>query len=248
MRKAFVALFDYATYLHNVARDNAIQPNGPVPKGMFGYNASTPAYQYSLTTAVNELKLTHSPTPGESWFTHGFTIPLFYNSGNVPRNTACQLIKTALETITATEAGAGPMTATITGLDWSSSYLPDVVYAQHTFAPMYSIGWAPDYYDPDDYTTPMLDSEFGTYPFFSGYNNSTMDDLVRDAAKESDLAKREKMYKDIQYQSQQDAPYLWLTQPNNFNIFRSWVHVEGGLQNYFNPMYSDLYYPLFTKS
>lgn len=243
MRRAFASLFDYATYLHNVARDNAIEPNGPLPLGMFGYNASVPKYTYSLTNAIAELKLTHNPNTGTSWFTSGFTIPLFFNSGNTARNTACQLLKQALETVTSMGGGAGAMTATITGLDWRSSFLPNIVYAQHTFAPLYSIGWLPDYADPSDYTVPFLDSTFGTYPIYSGYNNSTIDSLVRQAAVELDPAKAAKLYGDICEKVYEDVPYIWLTQPNDFNIFRSWVHGY-----YYNPMYSDLYYAAFTKS
>jgi peptide/nickel transport system substrate-binding protein len=246
MRKAFAYMFNYSLYISSVAMNNAITPNGPIPKGMDGYNASTPMYDTNLTMAANELKLTHNPTaPGQSWYQTGFTIPLFFNSGNTARQTACGIIKSALESIHAADpSGSGAMTATVTGLDWSSAYLPDVLYNDHSFAPMYSIGWAPDYYDPDDYATPMLDSATGTYPIYSGYNNTTVDQAVRAAAKENDSAVRTQMYMDIQTMAFNDCPYIWLSQANNFNIFRSWVK---GTDVYFNPMYSDLYYPVFSK-
>jgi peptide/nickel transport system substrate-binding protein len=245
MRKAFAQLFNYSLYIQSTAMNNAITPNGPIPKGMDGYNASTPMFTYDLTKAADELKLTWNADAGTSWYESGFTIPLFFNSGNTARKTACDMIKLALEQIHQNDlANSGEMTATVTGLDWSSSYIPDVLYNNNSFAPMYSIGWGPDYYDPDDYATPMLDSVVGTYPIYSGYKNTTIDAAVAAAAKELNATKRTQMYMDLQTMCHDDPAYIWLTQPNNFNVFRSWVK---GTENYFNPMYSDLYYPVFSK-
>jgi len=243
MRKAFIAMMNYSLFISNVQRNNAYTPNGPIPKGMAGYNASTPVAVYDLDVAAAELKLTYNPNTGTSYYTSGFTIPMFFNSGNTARQTACTMIKSALEEISLMPL-AGDMTATVQGLDWSSAYLPDVLYKKHTFAPIYVIGWLPDYYDPDDYATPFLDSVSGTYAKYSGYNNTTIDAQVRAAAVELDTATRTKMYEDLNTMVADDPPFIWLSQQNNFNIFRSWVK---GVDNYYNPMYSDLYFPVFSK-
>jgi len=132
----------------------------------------------------------------------------------------------------------------LTGLDWSSSYLPDVLYNKHSFAAMYVIGWLPDFYDPDDYATPFLHSVSGTFAKYSGFNNTTIDAVVSAAAVELNPVNRTRMYQDLSTMVAQNVPYLWLTQANNFAVFRSWVH---GVDVYFNPMYSELYYPVFSK-
>ena len=64
------------------------------------------------------------------------------------------------------------------------------VYDSNGFMPVYSVSWGPDYADPDDYATPMLDSFNGVYPYFTGYANASIDDLVREAAAEVDEAVR----------------------------------------------------------
>ena len=240
MRKAFAAMFNYTLYIQNVARGNAIAPNGPIPKGLLGYNATTPYRDFNLTTAVDELKLTHKPGTTESWFTAGFTIPLFYNAGNTARETACLLIKNALEQITSEFAGAGALSATVTALDWGSAFLPQM-QTLHSYMPMYSVGWAPDYADPDDYANPMMYSK-GNYPKYTAYNNTAADALVLEAAQEADPAKRALLYGELQTLSYEDVPYIWLSQANNFNVFRSWV--TGYV---YNPMYSDLYYAYLDK-
>jgi peptide/nickel transport system substrate-binding protein len=228
MRKAFTHLINYSLYIENVNRGNAIQPNGVIPEGMFGYDASIPKYSYDLEAAQAELEQT-------SWWTDGFTIPLFYNSGNVGRMTACEMIKAGLDSIE-----DGRFTATITGLDWP--VFLDEVYDTNGYMPFYVIGWGPDYADPDDYTTPMLDSGYGTYPYYTGYQNTSIDTLVRQAAAELDDTVRADLYSEISQLVYEDAPYLWLTQPSNFHVERSWVN---GYM--YNPMFGGLYFPLYSK-
>ena len=229
MRKAFTHLINYTQYIENVNRGNAIQPNGVIPEGMFGYDASIPKYTYDLAAAQAELEQT-------SWWTDGFTIPLFYNAGNVGRQTVCELVKGGLESIE-----DGRFTATITALDWP--VFLDGLFDTNGYMPFYLIGWGPDYADPDDYTTPMLDSAYGTYPYFTGYQNESIDALVRQAAGELDETARADMYSQISQLVYDDAPYVWLTQANNFHVERSWV--EG---YYFNPMYGGLYYAALSKT
>ena len=228
MRKAFTHLINYTQYIENVNRGNAIQPNGVIPEGMFGYDASIPKYTYDLAAAQAELEQT-------SWWTDGFTIPLFYNAGNVGRQTVCELVKGGLESIE-----DGRFTATITALDWP--VFLDGLFDTNGYMPFYLIGWGPDYADPDDYTTPMLDSAYGTYPYFTGYQNESIDALVRQAAGELDETARADMYAQISQLVYEDCPYVWLTQANNFHVEWSWV--EG---YYFNPMYGGLYYAVLDK-
>jgi peptide/nickel transport system substrate-binding protein len=42
IRNAFIYAFDYDTYLTDVWQNTAIQPNGPIPLGMFGYSSDIP--------------------------------------------------------------------------------------------------------------------------------------------------------------------------------------------------------------
>ena len=160
---------------------------------------------------------------------------MFYNAGNVGRQTVCELVRAGLETIDPR------FTATITALDWP--VFLDEVYDTNGYMPFYVVGWTADYADPDDYTTPMLDSAYGTYPYFTGYRNESIDALVRQAAGELDETARADMYSQISQLVYDDAPYVWLTQANNFHVERSWV--EG---YYFNPMYGGLYYAALSKT
>jgi len=237
MRRAFSHLLNFSLYIKNVAMGNAEQPNGVIPKGMFGYNASTPKQEYNLTAAAAEFQLATNVNPanGKTWWNSGFKIPMFYNAGNVGRQTACSLFKEALESL-----GGGPKTATVNTLDWPA-YL-NQMYDDNGFMPFYAIGWGPDYADPDDYTVPMLDGDYGTYPIYTGYYNDTINTLLRAAGSDTNPTTRAATYTQMSLKVFEDTPYVWLTQPNSFHIERSWI---GGY--IYNPMFGGLYFPSFTK-
>jgi peptide/nickel transport system substrate-binding protein len=238
MRRAFSHLLNFSLYIQNVARGNAEQPNGVIPKGMFGYNASIPKQEYSLTAAAAEFQLATNTNPanGLAWWQSGFTIPTFYNAGNLGRQTACEMIKQSLEAL-----GGGPKTATVNTLDWPT-YLGQM-YNDNSYMPLYAIGWGPDYADPDDYTVPMLDSDYGTYPIFTGYRNDTINTLLRAAGSDMNPTTRAATYTEMSMNVYEDCPYIWLTQPCNFHVERSWISGY-----YYNPMFGGLYFPALSKS
>ena len=240
MRLAFEHLFNVSQYIQSVAHGNSIPLNGVIPKGLEGYNSSTPFYSYDLAMAASEMKQVPNPNqPGKSFYETGFTVPLFFNAGNVGRQIACQVLKQGLEALGGL-AGAGPMGATVNGLDWGSAYLP-ALYTPHNFMSMYMVGWTPDYADPDDYAFPFL-ATGGTYPIGSSYSNSTVNSLVLAAGVELDMAKRTAMYQDLSTMVNSDPPYIFVDQPNSFLVFRSWITGE-----YSNPMWSDMYYAILSK-
>jgi len=230
VRRAFSHMLDFALYQSNVALGNGEQPNGVIPNGMYGYNASIPRYNYSLQLAADDLKNATSPYGGQSWFAHGFVLPMFYNAGNLGRQTASEMVQSSLRALSLM-TGAGTMDATINPLDWPQ-FLAQMFNA-YSYMGFYSIGWGPDYADPDDYTVPMLDPDYGTYPYYTGYSNDSIRDLLRSAAVELNDTTRKQMYSDMSQLVYEDVPYVWLNQPKSIHLERSWLT---GFQ--FNPMYS----------
>jgi peptide/nickel transport system substrate-binding protein len=214
---------------------NGIQPNGVIPKGLFGYNESQPKYNYDLAQAEAELKLAINPATTHSWWDDGFSIAFFFNQGNSYRETACLYMKEALESM-----NPGKFTATVNNLEWAA-YLTELQKKPSPF-PMFYIGWAPDYPDPDDFATPLLDSTWGIFPYRTGYSNATIDGIIRAAAAETNDTVRYNLYQNLTEAVYEDCPYIWMYQANNFHIERSWV---GGY--YYNPMYGGFYYAAFTK-
>ena len=239
VRKAFNYAFDYQTYIEDVLYNASIVPNGPIPKGMLGYNDTVPTYYQNLTLAAEYLSLAINEDTGNSWADDGFTIYLYYNSGNLVRETACLLFKENLESLTDDGYVAGNIVVNVQALDWSGAYLPALYGRQ---LPIFYLGWGPDFADPDDYANPFL-HENGTYPARCSIQNHTLTLMVEQAAKELDPEVRKQMYYDISMSCYENAYYLWLSQPTNFHVERTWV--TGW---YFNPMYSGLYFYVLGKA
>lgn len=238
VRKAFAHLMNAPLFIQTYLKGNGIQPNGPIPKGMFGYNESAPVYEYNITKAVEYLQNTTNAL-GHSWWEDGFTVAFLYNAGNLARETASQYLKAALESLNSLPGTHGEFHATINSLDWPT-YL-SYVRSSPSPLPVFFLGWAPDYADPDDYVNPFLYSH-GTFPGRTHYANASIDALVVAAAAELDTNTRLAMYHEIINLAYDDCPYIWLDQGNNFHVERSWL-----TGYYFNPMYPGFYFAAFGK-
>jgi len=232
VRKAFVHAFDYETFIEQTLLNTAVQPNGVIPMGMFGYNESVPTYDFNLTKAADYLKLT-------SWAEDGFTLTLFYNSGNDVREAGCFLLKDALESLKPLGLITGDIVISVQALDWSGAYLPAV---RNKVLPIFYLGWAPDYADPDDYTTPFY-HENGTYALRISLGNHTLTLKVMEAAYELNETLRAQMYYNISMDVYEEAYFLWEDQATAFHVERDWVQGY-----YFNPMYSNFYYYALSKT
>jgi peptide/nickel transport system substrate-binding protein len=73
--------------------------------------------------------------------------------------------------------------------------------------PVFLLGWYPDYFDSDDYVSPFL-SIAGAKSLGSFYNNSQVDQWIRDQASTSDPAVRADRFAKIQNALATDVPYV----------------------------------------
>ncbi|MEM3403170.1 MAG: ABC transporter substrate-binding protein [Nitrososphaeria archaeon] len=230
VRKAFVYAFDIDQYLRDVVKYFAIQPNGPVPKGMFGYNPSIPTQQYNLTKA-KELLLQAGPDLGFSP-QNPKTMTLYYNTGNLAREKAALLIASAINSLNV------GLVIQVVPLDW-----PAFLAKQRARAlPFFVLGWAPDYVDPDDYLIPFGHGQKGTFPIVIGYNNPELNTLIEQQAVEADPVKRQAIIDQIVNTLNSEYIYLWTAQATARHVERTWV--KGW---YYNPAYPGNYFATISK-
>ena len=81
-------------------------------------------------------------------------------------------------------------------------------------------GWYPDYIDPDDYTTPFLDSRANSWTG-SGYSNDKLNSLLDQAAISTDINVRTNLYKQVQNILAEDVPIIPLVQGKLFIAYKS---------------------------
>ncbi|MFW9965379.1 MAG: ABC transporter substrate-binding protein, partial [Candidatus Sifarchaeia archaeon] len=199
VRTAITYAFDYDALIDNVMNGIAIPLAGPIPMGLFGHNDDIVPYEQNLATAVTHWNLAMENGLDDILENNSWQVNIYYNEGNDAREAASLLVKQALEAIIADPASTDPsstITIDVYGAEWAS-YLYQLRNRQ---LPIFFLGWMPDYADPDNYISPFVKST-GTYPYRMGLEGSTgegdvvwdasgIDDLIADAAQETDPAQR----------------------------------------------------------
>lgn len=221
-RYGFSYAFDYKTFIDTVINGAAVQGVGPIPPGMFGYNEDL----------VKSLQFSYNPEKAKEYFLNaksagaysdGQTITLYYNTGNEVRRRGCLLLKDTIEGL-----GVG-LSIEVQELDWPT-FLAKMRAKE---LPVFFIGWAPDFADPDDYVPVFANGEIGTFAIRQGFNNPEINAKISEAAVESDPEKRKALYDEVITWLFQEAYTIWGAVPLNIHVRRDWV--KGW---FYNPMFS----------
>lgn len=216
MRKAWHYAFDYDTYLHDILNDHGKMLNGPLPEGIFGYDPSIARPARDMTKAREFYQLTNH--------SDGFTITIFYNSGNTVREKTANLLGQNLQEL-------GPnIHVNVQGLDFSTAFLPK---QRAKALPVFYLGWLPDYAFPDNYVVTFAHSQDGVYSKRIGYVNPQLDAKLDALVRETDEAKLKQGWSEAVKTLNEDYVFLWLGQSSNYHVEREWVNGY-----YYNPMHS----------
>jgi peptide/nickel transport system substrate-binding protein len=223
VRKGFCYSFDYDTFITDVIDNRGIQPTGPIPKGLLGYNANGPKYNYDPSMAEMHFK------EAGVW-EDGFTLDAYYNLGNDVRLKGLLLLENTLEALNP------KFDLVIQGLEWPV-FLDKLKTRE---IPIFMLGWGADYADPHNFAHPFLHGADGYYPSsYLGFQYDDIDDLITAAASETDRSTREQMYFELAELEHDKALHIWAYQPVSYKIWKSWVNGW-----YHNSMHSTLYYTL----
>ncbi len=90
---------------------------------------------------------------------------------------------------------------------------------------IYLLGWYPDYLDPDNYLTYFIHSKHDTRT--TRYNNSEVDELLEEAARETDPEVRKTLYTRVQEIMAEDVPIIPLWIPIYEYTAVAWKYVKG---------------------
>jgi len=245
-RQAASYAFDYDAFMEAAVNGFGIQAKGPIPNGMFGYNATSYTYEYDIDAAVDAWNLAlQNSTFVDSMNTLGDTLTIYYNSGNTVREQGSLLLADGL-TAMAADANADDqlaagldqeITFTTQALEWSN-YLD---YIRNRQMPIFFVGWAPDYADPDNYVYPFC-YDVGTYAQRIGFNNSEVNMYYEMAKVEENQTLRMQYYNKINDICADQAPYLWVYQSTEFRTWRAWLQGDGLV---YNPMHGAYFYHMF---
>ncbi len=206
VRRAFAYAFDYGTYLATVYVGEAYQPATAIILGLPYYDPTVVGYSFSLANAQAEFR----QVPG-LWNT-GFTITLLYNSGNIARQTICNLLQAAIQSLNPN------FMVNVVQAPWGTV----LNNALSNRVPALPVGWLADYPDPNNFAFPFYDSQ-GYFSRYTGYRNDQMDVLISQGIRTPDGQARDAIYRDIQQLVVEDCPSFTLDQSFGRHFERDWV-------------------------
>ena len=215
VRRAMNYCFDYDTYINSAQNGNGVRNNGPIILDMLGYNPDGPMYEYDLDQCAAELEQAWGGVLPET----GFRFQVAYNTGNLGRQTAGEILQSSLASI-----NPAYQVETV-GIPWPT-FLRAFRAAQ---VPMLASGWVEDIHDPHNWVQPFT---IGTYAGRQALPQDIIDqftELVNAGVATADPAEREQIYYELQQLHHDLAIQVTLSQATSNRYEQRWV--QGWYQN-----------------
>jgi len=212
VREAIRTAIDYDGIVRSLLRGEARKVQTIIPEGLFGFNASAP-FQANAARAKALLK--------EAGVGGGFSVELLLPTGPAPGGVKWSDIAAKVQNDLA-KAGI-----TVKIKETAQAQLLNVYRAQK--GQLVMILWGPDFPDPDGNATPFTDYEAKSIAWRNQYNDPAAAKLAKQAALETDLAKRRALYKRLTDRVLHEGPYVILYQPTTRFALRK--NVQGFVWN-----------------
>jgi len=234
VRKGFALAFDYDTYLADAMLGEGTMLGSPLVDPLLGYDPLAAKYEQDLAAANTSLNLAW----GGNVSALGFKFTMVYNSGNIPRKTACEILAEALYSL-------NPLyQISILPMSWPT--ILDNIFTETETSkgplPLFQIGWIADYPDSDNFITPFMHS-YGDFAYYQGYGYPSLDTKIETARYETNEATRITLYEELHDIYVDDCPGIMLCQPLGRRFFTKYIH---GF--YFNPTIPGQPGPLYYMS
>ncbi len=221
-RKAIAAAINYDALIRDVLKGFGKRIPTALPDGLLGFDPSLPLYKFNLQEVQNNLKKAWN---GQAW-AKGFKFSVAYNQGNVARQRVAEMIKMYLEM-----AAPGKAKIEVQPLQWPT-FLDATKRGE---LPVFILGWLADFPDPDNFIFTYYHSK-GDYSGRQGENfrkfvstprkelgGKSLDDLIEQAAAETDPQVRAKLYLQIQKFVIDNCISIPVYQPVGVRVQRTWV-------------------------
>jgi len=228
LRLGFLYAFDYEAFLTQSMDGRGQRALGPAPQGLVPQDETFKHYEFDLKKAEEHFKKAYN---GQVW-EKGFKFTITYNTGGEMRQIATEILKRNVEKLNP------KFQIDLRGVTWPA-FLEKTAKRQ---MPMWSRGWVADYADAHNFYFPFLHSH-GRYALSQGYRNPANDVLIERAVAETNLQKRNAIYKQLHNQMYEDAMQLYTVHPTGLWAMRR--NVKGFTDN---PVYMGIYYyPMYKQ-
>ncbi len=221
-RKAVAAAINYDALIRDVLKGFGKRIPTALPEGLLGFDPSLPLYKFNLTEVRNNLQKAWN---GQAW-AKGFKFSVAYNQGNIARQRVAEMVKMYIEM-----AAPGKAKIDVQPLQWPT-FLDSTKRGE---LPVFILGWLADYPDPDNFIFTYYHSN-GDYSSRQGegfrkfvstprkeLGGKSLDELIEQAAAETDSQVRAKLYVQIQKFVIDNCISVPVYQPVGVRVQRTWV-------------------------
>ena len=224
VRLGFMYAWNEDVFLNDIGNGAYRDPVGPIPYGLQFKDGDVKRLPNDLAKAEEHFKKAFG---GQVW-EKGFKVELTYNEGNEVRGGAMRMLAEAVNSLN------DKFDISVRSVPWAEFL--DANKARRL--PIFSIGWAPDYPDPDNFVDPFMFSE-GYFASRGSYSNPEVDELVLKGRYATDDATRAEVYKRLEEIYVEDAVGLCYGQAIDRHWTRDWINWKGGF--YFQPENDQLF-------
>jgi peptide/nickel transport system substrate-binding protein len=208
VRQGFSYAFKYDQYIEEVWLGEAQQLGSPICEGLLFYDPNYDKYTYDPDLAAQHFQAAWG---GELW-EKGMKLTLCYNTGNVMRKAACDVLAESLADINE------KFQVSVLAMAWptflAASRAGDLA--------CFLVGWGADYPDPDNFITPYMLSS-GTFGGAQGYGSAELDAKIAAARREPDSTVRAELYAELAQIYHDDPPGIMLGQVVGRRFFTKYI-------------------------
>ena len=228
LRKGFEYAFDYDAFLQQSMEGRGERAIGPAPAGLVKYDDGFKRYHFDLEKAKAHFQ---KAWDGRVW-EKGFKFTITYNTSGDMRQIASEILKRNVESLNP------KFQIDLRGVTWPA-FLEKTAKRQ---MPMWARGWVADYADAHNFYFPFIHSQ-GRYALSQGYKNPMADRLIEKAVSETNLAKRNLLYRQVHNFMYEDAMQIYTVHPTGLWAMRT------NVKNFVdNPVYMGIYfYPMYKE-
>ncbi len=225
VRKGFEYLFPHGVYIKEVWNGMGTEPNGPIYKGLLGYDPNIPKYHQNLSKAKEYFKKAYN---GELW-KKGFKVAIIYNSTDPTMRQACEILKTYA-------MRANPKFKIILVPTLWASLVNEFLSNE---IPLIALDW----FSTSSYNRVYgYLSSHGVYALalgqkFREFAQKEFDPLINAAVSAPNLNEAKKIYQEIGMKVYKQALMIWLIHPSRRLVYRKWL----------KGLYPENYNPFRTK-
>jgi peptide/nickel transport system substrate-binding protein len=234
IRKGFNYAMDWDSYIKDYWQGEAVRlPYVLSLPGELGYDANGGSYPYDLDKATAAFKAAAlKDAKGNTVWDTGFYMIAAYNSGNTARKTWLEILSAGLKKVNP------KFDMEVLAVPWAAI----LHYQTAGNMPVYNIGWQEDIHDPHNWYSPYLVGLYGGKSGFPADVMATWKDYVNRGVAETDPAKRDAIYKELNQKVYEYCPFILGVLPLGRHYEQRWV---GGY--YINPLYGGFYYYEISK-